>query len=158
MGIRHQQFSKFALVVAGFFLVFVLFLVGGVSALSLTVRILFVLFLPGFSILQALFSDDLDFLERLVLSPIVGVAFTSLVALYSSLLSAPISEQTVIVFVLLFSVPLLAYSWKRGGLKKTSLQLPPMSSTYLALPSSDGCFNCSGVASVSEEWDSNPRG
>jgi len=133
MGLRHKQFSKFALVVAGLFLVFVLFLVGGVSALSLMVRILFILFLPGFSILQALFSGDLDFLERLVLSPIVGVAFTSLVALYSSLLSAPISEPTVIVFVLLFSVPLLAYSWKRGGLKKVSFKLPPMSSTYLAL-------------------------
>jgi len=133
MGLRHQQFSKFGLVVAGLFLVLVLFLVGGVSALSLTVRILFVLFLPGFSFLQALFSDDLDLLERLVLSPIVGVAFTSLVALYSSLLSAPISEPTVIVFVLLFSVPLLAYSWKRGGLKKTSFKLPPMPSTYLAL-------------------------
>jgi uncharacterized membrane protein len=81
MHLRLQQLPKFKLVVIGFFLVFVLFLVGGISALSLTVRVLFVLFLPGFSILQATVSDEFDFLERLILSPIVGIAFTSLLAL-----------------------------------------------------------------------------
>jgi hypothetical protein len=133
MHLRLQQLPKFKLVVIGFFLVFVLFLVGGISALSLTVRVLFVLFLPGFSILQATVSDEFDFLERLILSPIVGIAFTSLLALYLSLLKISISEQTVIMSILLLSVPLLAYSWKRGGLRKTSFKSSTTPSTYFIL-------------------------
>jgi hypothetical protein len=133
MGLRHQQFSKFALVFAGLFLVSVLFLVGGVTALSLTVRILFVLFLPGFSILQATFSDDLDFLERLVLSPIIGVAFAALMALYLSLLHVPINAYTVIITILLLSVPLLAYSWKRGKLRRTTFKSSTAPTTYFVL-------------------------
>ena len=132
IDLRHQQFSKVAPIVIGC-LVFVLFLAGGVSTLSLTIRILFVLFLPGFSILQAVVSDEFDFLEKLVFSPIIGVAIVSLMVLYFSLLNVLINEQTVIIFVLFFSVPLLVYSWKSGGLKKTSFRLPPKYSTCLIL-------------------------
>ena len=133
MSLRNPQFSKFTPIVIGFFLVFVLFLVGGISALSLTVRVLFVLFLPGFSILQATVSDEFGFLERLILSPIIGMAVTSLMALYLSLLNVLINEQTVIISVLLLSIPLLAYSWKRGRLSKTSFKLSPVSPKYLIL-------------------------
>ena len=133
MHLRLQQFLKFTPIVIGFFLVFFLFLVGGIPALSLTGRVFFVLFLPGFSILQVTVSEEFDFLERLILSPIVGIAFTSLMALYLSLLKIPISEQTVILSVFLLSVPLLVYSWKRGGLRKTSFKLSAKSSTYFIL-------------------------
>jgi hypothetical protein len=133
MHLPHQQIPKFTPIVIGCFLVVVLFLVGGISALSLTGRVLFVLFLPGFSILQVTASDEFDFLERLILSPIMGIAFTSLMALYLSLLNVLISEQTVIMSILLFSVPLLAYSWKRGGLRKTSFKSSTMSSTIFIL-------------------------
>ncbi len=133
MRLRNSQFSKFTPIVIGFFLVFVLFFVGGISALSLMVRVLFVLFLPGFSILQVTVKDEFGFLERLILSPIIGMAVTSLMALFLSLLSVPINEQTVIISVLLLSIPLLAYSWKRKGLRKTTFKLSPVSPTYLIL-------------------------
>lgn len=133
MHLRHQQFPKYTPIVIGLFLVLVLFLVGGISALSLTGRVLFVLFLPGFSILQVTVPDEFDFLERLILSPVIGIVFTSLMALYLSLLNVPINEQTVILSILLFSFPLLAYSWKRGGLRKTSFKSSTTSSTYFIL-------------------------
>jgi len=133
MHLHRQQLPKFTPIVIGFFLAFVLFLVGGVSALSLTGTVLFVLFLPGFSILQVTVSDEFDFIERLILSPIIGIAFTSLMALYLSLLNVPINELTVVMSVLLLSVPLLAYSWKRGGQRKTSFKSSAKSSTYFIL-------------------------
>lgn len=122
----------FATIVVGFFLVFILFLVGGVSALSLTGRVLFVLFLPGFSILQAVTSREFDLLEKLILSPIIGVAYTSLMALYLSVLHVPINEYTVILSALLLSVPLLAYSWKKGRLK-TPFRSSSMPFSYFVL-------------------------
>jgi hypothetical protein len=133
MHLQHPKFPKFTLVIIGVFLVAVLFLVGGASALSFTGRILFVLFLPGFSILQVAVSNEFDFIEKLILSPIIGIAFTSLIALYLSAVSIPINELTVIMSVLLLSVPLLAYSWKRGGLRKTSFKLSTAPSTYFIL-------------------------
>jgi hypothetical protein len=116
-----------------FFLVFILFLIGGVSALSLAGRILFVLFLPGFSILQVTTEGEFGFFERLILSPIIGIAFTSLLSLYLSALNIPINETTVIMSVLLLSIPLLAYSWKRGGLRKASFKSSFPPSTYFVL-------------------------
>ena len=118
MSLRNPQFSKFTPIVIGFFLVFVLFLVGGISALSLTLRVLFILFLPGFSILQLTVSNEFGFLEKLILSPVIGIAVTSLMALYLSLSNVLINEQTVTISVLLISIPLLAYSWKKEGLRK----------------------------------------
>ena len=116
-----------------FFPVFILFLIGGVSALSLAGRILFVLFLPGFSILQVATEGEFGFFERLILSPIIGITFTSLLALYLSALNIPINEITVIMSVLLLSIPLLAYSWKRGGLRKASFKSSFPPSTYFVL-------------------------
>ena len=84
-------FRKLTPILIGVFPACALFLVGGFSALPLALRILFVLVLPGFSILQATVSDEFDFLERLFLSPVIGIAFTSLLALYLSLLNIPIS-------------------------------------------------------------------
>jgi hypothetical protein len=133
MPLRHQQFPKYTPVVIGVALCVILFLVGGVSALSFTGRVLFVLFLPGFSILQVAVSDEFGFIEKLILSPIIGIALTSLMALYLSLASIPINELTVVMSVLLLSVPLLAYSWKRGKLGKTSFKLSTSPSTYFIL-------------------------
>ena len=133
MHLRNQQLPKFTPVVIVFFLLLALFLIGGVSSVALTGSVLFVLFLPGFSILQVTTSDEFDFLERLILSPIVGIAFTSLVALYLSVANIPINWLTVFMSVLLLSVPLLAYSWKRGGMKKTSFKLSAPLSAYAVL-------------------------
>lgn len=133
MHLRNQQIPKFTPIAVGIFLIVVLFLVGGVYALSLTGTVLFVLFLPGFSILQVAASEEFDFLEKLILSPIIGIAFVSLMTLYLSLLNVPINELTVIISVLLLSVPLLAYSWKRGGLKKTSFKSSIAPSTFFVL-------------------------
>jgi hypothetical protein len=126
-------FRKLTPILIGVFPACALFLVGGFSALSLALRILFVLVLPGFSILQATVSDEFDFLERLFLSPVIGIAFTSLLALYLSLLDIPINETAVITAVLLLSVPLLLYSWKRGKLKKTSFKSHFTPATFLFL-------------------------
>ena len=117
----------------GSFLGCALFLVGGLPALSVTGRVLFVLFLPGFSILQTVASKEFDFLEKLILSPILGITYTSLMALYLSALNVPMNEYTIILSVLLLSVPLLTYSWKRGGLRKTSLKSSAKPSTYFVL-------------------------
>jgi len=133
MHLQYKQLRKLTPVVVGFFLVIVLFSIGGLSSLSLAVRILFVLLLPGFSILQLIVSDEFDFLEKLFLSPIIGIAFTSLLALYLSTSNIPINETTVIMSVLLLSIPLLAYSWKRGGLRKASFKSSFPPSTYFVL-------------------------
>jgi hypothetical protein len=133
MHLRHQQFPKYTPVVISVVLGVILFLVGGVSALSLTGRVLFVLFLPGFSILQVTVSDEFGFIEKLILSPIIGIAFTSLMALYLSMISIPINELTIVMSVLLLSIPLLAYSWKQGKLRKTSFKLSTAPSTYFIL-------------------------
>ena len=133
MRLRNPQFSKFTPIIIGSFLVFVLFLVGGISALSLTLRVLFILFLPGFSILQLTVSNEFGFLEKLILSPVIGIAVTSLMALYLSLSNVLINEQTVTISVLLISIPLLAYSWKKEGLRKTSFKLSFMSPTHVIL-------------------------
>ena len=122
MFLRYQTLFKLLPILVGLSLFFVLFLVGGLSALSLAGIVLFVLFLPGFSILQAVVPGEFDFLERLILAPIVGIAYTSLVALYLSVLNLPINEYSIILSALLLSVPLLIYSWKRGGLGKTSFR------------------------------------
>lgn len=97
-------------------------MVGGVPALSLLARVIFVLFLPGFSILQAITAEEFDVLEKLILSPIMGIAYASLTALYLSALKVPINEYIIILSTLLLSVPLLTYSWKRGGLRRTSFK------------------------------------
>ena len=119
-------------VVIGFFAVLVLFLVGGFAALSLAGRVVFVLFLPGFAILQAVASREFDGLEKMVLSPIIGIAFTSLIALYLTFAKVPINGYTIVLSALLASVPLLAYSWKKGKLK-TSLKPATMPTAYLIL-------------------------
>jgi hypothetical protein len=110
------------LILIGVFLVCLLFLAGGLSFLSLALRVLFVLVLPGFSILQVTASDEFDFVERLFLSPIIGIALISLIALYLSLLNIKINAATVIISILLLSIPSLLYSWKRGKIKKTSFK------------------------------------
>ena len=133
MHLQRQQLSKYTPIVTGFVLFFAVFLVGGVSALLLTGSVLFVLFMPGFAILQMTVPDEFDFLERLILSPIIGIAFTSLMTLYLSLLNIPINQLTVIISTLLLSVPLLAYSWKRGELRQTSFKSSITPSTYLIL-------------------------
>jgi hypothetical protein len=133
MSLGNQPLPKLIPIAVGLTLFFVLFLVGGLSALSLTGRVLFVLFLPGFSVLQVIVSGEFDFLERLIISPIIGIAYTSLIALYLSLLQVPINEYTIILSVLLLSVPLLAYSWKQGGLRKTSFRSSIAPSTFFVL-------------------------
>ena len=133
MHFQKQHLLKFTPIIVGVFLVVVLFLVGGVYALSLTGTVLFVLFLPGFSILQVTVSEEFDFLERLILSLITGIAFVSLATLYLSLLNIPINQLTVIVSTLLVSVPLLAYSWKQGRLRKTCFKVSPPLSAYFIL-------------------------
>ena len=133
MSLGNQPLPKLIPLAVGLILFFILFLVGGSSCLSLTGRVLFILFLPGFSILQVIVGDEFDFLERLIVSPIIGIAYTSLVALYSSLLQVPINEYTIILSVLLLSIPLLAISWKKGGLRKTSFRLSIAPSTFFVL-------------------------
>ncbi len=133
MRLRYEQRPNFAPIVLSFFLVLVVFLVGGTAALSVTVRVLFILFLPGFSILQAIVSDEFDLLERVILSPVIGIAFTSLMALYLTLLNVPINEYAIITATLLLSVPLLAYSWKQGKLRKASCRSFTFSSKYSIL-------------------------
>jgi hypothetical protein len=133
MRIQSQQTLKFTPIVIGFSLLFVSFLVGGLSALSLIAKVLFVLFLPGFSILQVIVPDEFDFLERLILSPIIGFAYTSLMALYLSTLKVPINEFTIICAILLLSVPLLVYSWKKGKLRRPSFKSSIAPSTYFIL-------------------------
>jgi hypothetical protein len=133
MRFRSQQIQKFTPIAIGFSLLFVSYLVGGLSALSLIAKVLFVLFLPGFSILHIIVPDEFDFLERLILSPIIGIAYTSLMTLYLSTLNVPINEFTIICSVLLLSVPLLAYSWKRGKLRRTSFKSSITPSTYFIL-------------------------
>jgi hypothetical protein len=128
----RPKIRMFTPIVVVFSLVIILFLYEGLSALSLTSRVLFVLFLPGFSILLAMTSREFDLLEKLILSPIIGVAYTSLTALYLSVLHVPINEYTIILFVLLLSVPLLAYSWKRGRLK-TRFKSSSMPFSYFVL-------------------------
>ena len=115
------------------FVAIILFLLGGLPYLSLAIRILFVLVLPGFSILQVTVPNEFDFLEKLLLSPIIGIASTSLLALYLSFLNLPISESTVIVSVLLLSICLLAYSWKCGKLRKTTFKSSFKPSTFFIL-------------------------
>ena len=122
MLLHNKQLPMFTPIIMGIFPVIVLFLVGGFSSLSLAARILFVLVLPGFSILQVTVSEEFDFLEKLLLSPIIGIAVTSLLALYLSLLNIPINETTVVMAVLFLSIPLLAYSWKLGKLKRTNFK------------------------------------
>ena len=136
MHLRYEQLPKVTPLFVGFFIGVVIFLLGGVYALSLIGSILFVLFLPGFSILQiavSASSREFDFVERLILSPIIGISFTSLIALYLSLLNIPINQLTVIVSTLSVSIPLLAYSWKQGGLKKTNFKLSTPLSAYFIL-------------------------
>jgi hypothetical protein len=133
MSLGNQPLPKLVPIAVGLILFFVLFLFGGLSALSLTGRVLFVLLLPGFSVLQVIVSGELDFLERLIISPIIGMAYASLVALYLSLLQVPINEYTIILSVLLLSVPLLAYSWKQGRLRKTSFRSSIAPSTFFVL-------------------------
>jgi len=128
----HPKNLNLILVTAGFFLAFTLFLVGGVSALSLAGRVFFVLFLPGFAILQAVTAREFDWLEKLILSPIIGVAYTTLAALYLSAVNVPINEYTVIFSALAVSVPLLTYSWKKGRLK-TSFTSTTVPLTYFVL-------------------------
>ena len=108
--------------IIGAFLFCILFFAGGLSFLSLALRILFVLVLPGFSVLQAAASDEFDFVETLFLSPVIGIALMSLIALYLSLLNITINAATVIIAVLLLSIPLLLHSWKRGKIRKTSFK------------------------------------
>jgi hypothetical protein len=128
----HQRLWKFTALAVILFLALFLFLVGGVSYLSFVGRVLFVLFLPGFAVLQALTSEHFDFLEKLILSPIIGVAYTSLVALYLSVSNTPINQYTIILSALALSVPLLAYSWRKGKLK-TSFKLTAKPLVYFLL-------------------------
>jgi len=122
MLLKNKQLPMYTPIIMGTFPVIVLFLVGGFSSLSLAARILFVLVLPGFSILQVTVSEEFDLLEKLFLSPIIGIAFTSLLALYLSLLNIPINETTVVIAVLFLSIPLLAYSWKLGKLDRKNFK------------------------------------
>ncbi len=120
----HKRF-KFALLVVGLLLVLSLLLIGGLPALSLVSRVLFVLFLPGFSILQAVVSDKFGILEKMILAPVLGMAYTSLITLLLSFLNVPINWYTIVLSVVLLSVPLLVYSWRRGVFTRTSLEPHP---------------------------------
>jgi hypothetical protein len=128
----HQRLWEFTALAVILFLALFLFLVGGVSYLSFVGRVLFVLFLPGFAVLQALTSEHFDFLEKLILSPIIGVAYTSLVALYLSVSNTPINQYTIILSALALSIPLLLYSWRKGKLK-TSFKLTAKPLVYFLL-------------------------
>ncbi|MCW4002687.1 MAG: hypothetical protein NWE95_02085 [Candidatus Bathyarchaeota archaeon] len=132
MFFKEITLPKFTFIIIGFLLALIAFIIGGISALSLIARVLFVLFLPGYSILQALAWKDLRLTEKLILSPIIGIAYTTLTALYLSFLHVPINQYTIILSVLLLSVPLLAYSWRRGTLK-TNLKPFTMPLSYLLL-------------------------
>lgn len=123
MFLGNQPLPKLIPLAVGFVLFFILFLAGGLSALSLTGRILFVLFLPGFSILQVSVSDEFDFLEKLIISPIIGIAYTALTELYLSLLNISMNGIAIVLSVLLVSIPLLAHSWRQGKLGTTSIKL-----------------------------------
>ena len=133
MLLQNKQLPKLMPISICIFPIVVLVLVGGFSSLSLAIRILFVLVLPGFSILQVTASEEFDFLEKLFLSPIIGIAVTSLLALYLSMLNIQINAATIITAVLLLSIPLLAYSWKRGKLKKTNFKSSFTPTTFLIL-------------------------
>jgi hypothetical protein len=129
---KEITLPKYVLILIGVSLVLIAFLIGGLSALSLIGRVLFVLFLPGYSILQAITWKEFRLIEKLILSPIIGIAYTTLTALYLSLIHVPINQYTIILSVLLLSVPLLAYSWRKGRLK-TSLKPFTMPLSYLLL-------------------------
>jgi hypothetical protein len=132
MLLQNKKFPKFMPIIIGIFPIIVLFLIGGFSSLSLAVRILFILVLPGYSILQVTVSEEFDLMEKLFLSPTIGIAVTSLLALYLSSLNIPINSTTVTASLLLLSVPLLAYSWKRKKLK-TSFRSSFMPTTFSVL-------------------------
>ena len=132
MFFKEITLPKHVLIIIGVSIVLIAFLIGGLSALSLIGRVLFVLFLPGYSILQAITWKELRLTEKLILSPIVGIAYTTLTALYLSLIHVPINQYTIILSVLLLSVPLLAYSWRKGRLK-TSLKPIKIPLSYLLL-------------------------
>jgi hypothetical protein len=129
---KEITLPKYVLIIIGVSIVLIAFLIGGLSALSLIGRVLFVLFLPGYSILQAITWKEFRLIEKLILSPIVGIAYTTLTALYLSLIHVPINQYTIILSVLLLSVPLLAYSWRKGRLK-TSLKPIKIPLSYLLL-------------------------
>ena len=133
-----------------FFSVCFNFLVGELPSLSLIAKVLFVLFLPGFSILHAIVPDDFDFSERLILSPIIGIAYASLMALYLSTLKVPINQFTIICSILLLSVPLLAYSWKRKT-KEKKFKSSITTSTYVILTLLIVRFNFFNIASIPKE-------
>lgn len=132
MFFKEITLPKNILIIIGVLLAIITFLIGGLSALSLIGRVLFVLFLPGYSILQALAWKEFRLTEKLILSPIIGIAYTTLTALYLSFLHVPINQYTIILSVLLLSVPLLAYSWKKGRLK-TNLKPIKIPLSYLLL-------------------------
>jgi hypothetical protein len=121
-----------AFVVILFCLVAAVVIAGGFSALSIMGRIAFVLFLPGFAILQALVPEHFDLGEKVILSFIIGFAYSSLTALYFSFLKVAINAYTVVLSVLLLSVPLLVYSWRKGTFM-SSLKAPIKSSSYIIL-------------------------
>lgn len=111
-----SRIYKYTLIAIGLCLVILLAVFGGASGFSLLGRVLFVLFLPGFAILQAITSRDFSTLEKLVLSPITGMVYTMLTSLYLSTLGMPINDVSIFVSVLSVSIPLLAYSWRKGRL------------------------------------------
>ncbi len=133
MPFHNKQYLIFTPLIMAILPIIVLFFIGGISSLSLAIRVLFVLVLPGFSILQATVSKEFDFLEKLVLSPIIGIAVTSLLTVYLSLLNVPINASTVITIVLLLSIPLLLYSRKQEKLKKTSFKSSFTPTVFLVL-------------------------
>ncbi len=144
------KIRNFILIVIVFSIVFILFLVGGISALSLTGRVLFVLFLPGFSILTAITSHEFDLVEKIVLSPIIGMAYTSLIALYLSVANASINEYAIILSTLLLSIPLLVYSWKSGRLKTSFMSSTKPSSYFILI-----LLIVASIALISLPWPKN---
>jgi uncharacterized membrane protein len=84
----------------------------GFPSIFFGVAYLFVVMLPGFALLQATVPDAFDLTERLILAPIVGIAFTTVVAVYLSFVGIPITRLTVVLMVLLVSLPLFAYAWQ----------------------------------------------
>ena len=88
------------------------------------------MFLPGFAILQALVPDLLDLGEKAIFAPIIGIAYSSLITLYLSVLKITINAYTIALSVLILSIPLLAYSYRKETLK-ISLKTKP--SSYLIL-------------------------
>lgn len=138
------------IVVFGVLIVTICYLIGSASILSFIARILVVLFLPGYSIALAVASKQFNLAERLIIAPVIGIAYTTITALYLSTLNIPTNQFTIILSILLVSVPLLAYSWKKGALKISPRPLT-FHKTYIIL----AIFLLASIILISLPWSKN---